>query len=506
MDGRRWWALGAIVLCLITLGFDATILNVALPTLATALPAGTGELQWIVDAYVLVFAGLLLPAGALGDRIGRKRLLIGGLVLFGLASAAATLVTQAGGLIVARAVMGLGAAILTPITLAILPVLFPPAERARAIAIATMGMGIGVPLGPIVGGWLLRHFWWGSVFAVNVPIAALALVAVLILVPESKDPTPRPADLLGGLLSTAGLVSLVYGVIEAPARGWVDPTVLVALAAGVVVLALFGLWERGTAYPMIDLRLFRRPRFGWGTAAATLATFTLYGLLFVLPQHLQAVLGFDALGTGARLVPLMAGLFLGAGVTEKLIIRLGSRVPIVAGLLLIAAGLGLGATTGRTDGYGFVASWLAVIGVGVGVALAPAMDAVLGELPPERSGAGTALTMTMRQVGGALGVALLGSVLAAAYTNRLDLAGRPGPVAAAARDSVAGAVQAAGQLGDAALTLSAQAAYVHAMDVVLAVCAGLAVVGAGLVAWRMPARPVGADRTEESGHDLTRVA
>jgi EmrB/QacA subfamily drug resistance transporter len=496
---------------LITLGFDATILNVALPTLATALHAGTGELQWIVDAYVLVFAGLLLPAGALGDRIGRKRLLVGGLVLFGLASAAATFVTQAGGLIAARAVMGLGAAILTPITLALLPVLFPPAERARAIAIATMGMGIGVPLGPVVGGWLLRHFWWGSVFAVNVPIAALAMVAVLVLVPESKDPTPRPADLLGGLLSTVGLVSLVYGVIEAPARGWADPTVLVALAAGVVVLALFGRRERGTAYPMIDLRLFRRPRFLWGTVAATLATFTLYGLLFVLPQQLQEVLGFDALGTGVRLLPLMAGLFLGAGLTEKLVVRLGSRAPIAAGLLLVGAGLGLGSTTGVADGYGFAATWLAVVGVGVGVALAPAMDAVLGELPPERSGAGTALTMTLRQVGGALGVALLGSVLASAYTNRLDLggqhlAGRPGPVAAAARDSVAGAVQAAGQLGDAALALSARAAYVHAMDVVLAVCAALAIAGAGLVAWRMPARPAGTDRTEESEHDLTRVA
>jgi len=509
--GRRWWALGAIVLCLITLGFDATILNVALPTLGTALPADTGELQWIVDAYVLVFAGLLLPAGAVGDRIGRKRLLVGGLVLFGLASVAATFVTSPAGLIAARAVMGLGAAILTPITLAILPVLFPPAERARAIAIATMGMGLGVPLGPIIGGWLLRHFWWGSVFLVNVPIAAVALVAVLALVPESKDPLPRPADLVGGLLSTVGLVSLVYGVIEAPARGWADPTVLVAAGIGVAVLGLFVLWERRTPYSMIDLGLFGRPRFLWGTAAATLATFALYGLLFVVPQHLQAVLGFDALGTGVRLLPLMMGLFAGAGLTERLIARAGSRVPIVAGLLVVAGGLGLGATTGVGDGYGFAATWLGVVGLGVGIALAPAMDAVLGELPPERSGAGTAVTMTLRQVGGALGVALLGSVLAAAYTSRLDLggqhlAGRPEPVAAAARDSVAGAMQVAGQLGDATLALNAQAAYVHAMDVVLIVCAGLAIVGAALVAWRMPARPVRVEGTEESGHELARVA
>jgi len=245
--------------------------------------------------------------------------------------------------------------------------------------------------------------------------------------------------------------------------------------------------------------------------AATLATFALYGLLFVVPQHLQAVLGFDALGTGVRLLPLMVGLFAGAGLTERLIARAGSRVPIAAGLLVVAGGLGLGATTGVGDGYGFAATWLGVVGVGVGIALAPAMDAVLGELPPERSGAGTAVTMTLRQVGGALGVALLGSVLAAAYTSRLDLGGqdlggRPGPVAAAARDSVAGAVQVAGQLGDATLALHARAAYVHAMDVVLIVCAGLAVVGAALVAWRMPARPAPVEGTEESGHELARVA
>jgi EmrB/QacA subfamily drug resistance transporter len=508
---RRWWALAAIVLCLLTLGFDATILNVALPTLATTLHADTGGLQWIVDAYVLVFAGLLLPAGALGDRIGRKRLLVAGLALFGAASVGAAYVSSTGALIAARAVMGLGAAVLTPITLALLPVLFPPAERARAIAVATMGMGIGVPLGPIVGGWLLRQFWWGSVFLVNVPIAALALVAVLALVPESKDPSPRPADLPGGVLSTVGLVSLVYGVIEAPGRGWADATVLGALGLGVVVLALFVAWERRCAYPMIDLSLFRRPRFLGGTAAATLATFALFGLLFVLPQYLQAVLGYDAFGAGVRLLPLMAGLFVGASVTEKLVHRVGSTVPVASGLLVVAAGLSLGATTQVGAGYGFAATWLAVVGLGVGVALAPAMDAVLGELPPQRSGSGTALTMTLRQVGGALGVALLGSVLSAAYTHRLDVSGLPSPVASAARDSVSAAVAIAAGLGDAGLGEAglagrAQVAYVHAMAVVLLVCAGLALLGAVLTARGMPARPDPGPGTEESGHELARVA
>jgi hypothetical protein len=273
-----------------------------------------------------------------------------------------------------------------------------------------------------------------------------------------------------------------------------------------VLLALFVAWERRCAYPMIDLSLFGRPRFLGGTAAATLATFALYGLLFVLPQYLQAVLGYDAFGAGVRLLPLMAGLFLGASVTEKLVGRVGSTVPVASGLLVIAAGLSLGATTEVGAGYGFAATWLGVVGVGVGVSLAPAMDAVLGELPPQRSGSGTALTMTLRQVGGALGVALLGSVLSAAYTHRLDVAGLPAPVASTARDSVSAAVAVAAELGDSALGRQAQVAYVHAMAVVLLVCAGLALIGAVATARWLPARPDPGPGTGESGHELARVA
>src|SRR5439155_9382948 len=239
MMARRWWALAALVLAMLTLGFDTTILNVALPTLATRLHAGTGELQWMVDAYVLTFAGLLLPAGLLGDRYGRRRLILAGLVLFGAASAVSAYAASAGQLIAARAVMGVGAAILTPIMLALLPVLFPPAEQPKAVAFAAMGMGAGLPLGPIIGGFLLRHFWWGSVFLINVPIVLLALVAVALLVPESKDPAARRLDLTGAVVSTAGLVALVYGIIESPTKGWSDPLVLGSTGVGVVLLAGF---------------------------------------------------------------------------------------------------------------------------------------------------------------------------------------------------------------------------------------------------------------------------
>src|SRR6266508_1692629 len=262
LGSRRWWALAALGLTVLTIGFDATILNVALPTLATALHASTGALQWMVDAYVLVFAGLLLPMGALGDRFGRKRLILVGLVLFGAASVLATYAGSTGPLIAARAIMGIGAAVLTPIAAAVLPVIFPPQERAKAISFFAIGMGVGVPLGPIIGGYLLKHFWWGSVFLVNVPVVVVALVAVMLLVPESKDPAPPRIDVVGLLL-----------------------------------IAAFVAWERRTAQPMIDLTLFARPRFLWGTVAMTVASFGLFGLLFVLPQYLQAVQGNDALGT-----------------------------------------------------------------------------------------------------------------------------------------------------------------------------------------------------------------
>ena len=515
VDSRWWWALGALVICLLTLGLDGTILNVALPTLATELGASTGGLQWVVDAYILVFAGLLLPIGALGDRFGRRKVLVIGLGVFLVSSVAAAFTSAIGGLIAARAFMGLGSAIMTPMATAILPAIFPPRERGRAISMMAAAMGLGVPLGPIVGGWLLDHFWWGSVFLVNVPVAVIGLIAALMFIPESRNPRQRPADLLGGALSTVGLVAVVYAVIEAPRRGWADPLVLGGLGLGVVLLAGFVIWERRCPYPMIDLGLFRRPRFLWGTTAATIGTFGLFGLLFTVPQYLQAVQGHDAFDTGLRLLPLMGGLVLGAGGADRIVARIGTKIPVTVGLTIIGAAMLLGAATDLADGYGWTATWLALVGFGVGLALAPSMDAVLGELPPDESGAGTALTMTLRQVGGALGVALLGSVLAQAYTSRLEVGPLAGPVAQTARDSVSGAAAVAAQLHLPSLFASAQGAYLHGMSVVLIVCAGITLVGALLTGLALPARGAAEAGPEsgpdpepgpESEHELTRAA
>lgn len=465
---RRWWALVAIVLCVLTLGFDITILNVALPTLAADLDAGTSALQWIVDAYVLVFAGLLLPMGALGDRYGRRRLLLAGLFVFGAASLLAVFATGPALLIVARALMGVGAAILTPMTTAIIPVLFDADDRPKAIALLTMGMGIGLPVGPILGGYLLEHFWWGSIFLVNVPAAAVALIAVTLLVPESKAARRNRIDLGGGLLSTAGLTFFVFGVIEAPVRGWTDPLVLGPIAGGVVLLVAFVAVERKVTDPMLDLGLFRRPRFAWGTAAGTIASFSLFGLLFVIPQFLQSVRGMGAFEVGVRLLPLIVGLFVGAPIAARLTVLTGTKLPVTGGLLVSAAGLLAGTATEPDSGYPFIATWLLLVGLGTGLALAPAMDAVLGELPKDEAGSGTAVTMTLRQTAGALGVALLGSLLS--EVSRSSDAASPG------------------------------AAFTDGMSAVLAVCGALAVVGAALVALRLPAR------ASESVHEPARVA
>ncbi|MEU0108436.1 MFS transporter [Streptomyces sp. NPDC006251] len=488
-DTRRWWALAALGVGVLTLGFDITIMNVALPTIAGELSVGTDALQWMVNAYVLAMAGLTLTCGALGDRYGRKRLLLTGLVIFGVASAVAAWSDSAGVVIAARALMGVGGAILTPIAFAVVAVLFAPHERGRAVSALVMGMGVGIPLGPIIGGWLLEHFWWGSIFLVNVPMAVLGIVAIALLLPESRDPAPPRPDVPGGLLSTLGLVALVYGLIEAPGRGWGDWLVLGALAVGILLLAAFARWELRTTEPMIDLRLFGRPQFLWGSLAGVLVTFGLLGLLFVTPPYLQLVNGYDALGTGLRLLPLIGGLVVGAPAGEKLAARSGYRAPVAAGLLLVAAGLGLGAATETDTGYGFVAGWLALVGLGIGLALSPAMAAVLGALPPERSGSGTAITMTLRQAGGALGVAVLGSLLAQGYTDKLAAPGLPGPAAEAARDNIAGALAVAERLDLPALADSARTAYVHGMTLVLIATAAVALLSAALTAVLLPGRP-----------------
>ncbi|MGH9265709.1 MAG: MFS transporter, partial [Acidimicrobiales bacterium] len=305
IHGRRWWTLAVMCLSLMVIGVDNTILNVALPTLVRDLDATTSQLQWIVDSYTLVFAGLLLTAGSLGDRFGRRRALAGGLVIFGLGSVASAVAGSADQLILTRAVMGVGGALIMPATLSIISNVFTvPAERARAIAVWAGFSAMGIAIGPLSGGWLLEHFWWGSVFMVNIPIVALALLGGRLFVPESRDPAPRGLDPLGAVLSIVGLVALVWAIIEAPVHGWSDPTTLAAFALAAVVLGAFVAWERHTDHPMLDVRFFANPRFTAASTGVTMVFFALFGSAFVQTQYLQFVLGYSALEAGLRVAPI----------------------------------------------------------------------------------------------------------------------------------------------------------------------------------------------------------
>ncbi|UNO40186.1 MFS transporter [Streptomyces sp. MST-110588] len=502
-DPRRWWALGALVVSMLVLGFDTTILNVALPAMTAQVGADTGEQQWIADAYIVVFASLMLPAGLLGDRFGRRRMLIAGLGVFLAGSLLGTLADAPGQVIGARAVMGAGAALIMPLALSVLPSLFGPGERSKAVAAISAASALGLPLGPLVGGWLLDHFWWGSAFLINVPLVLIGILACLFLLPETKDPGAPAVDVLSTALTAGGLGALVFGIIEGPARGWADPVVLTSLAGSVLLLTGLVLRERGRPRPMLDLQLLRRRAFLWNTVAATLITLVLSGLMFILPQYLQAVSGYDAFGTGLRMLPMMAGLLVASKGSGALAARVGPRPVITGGLVVLAAAAFLGSATQAGDGYGRTALWLAVAGLGFGFAIVPAMDAALGMLPRERAGSGSGLLLTVRQFGGALGVALLGSLLAGAYTGRLDTGGLPAPAAGAARDSIVGAHLVADKLGAPHLAASADAAYLHGMGLVLLACGIAALVTAVLTAIFLPGPHAaettdGGERTQES--------
>ncbi|KOG37489.1 multidrug MFS transporter, partial [Streptomyces varsoviensis] len=371
-DPRRWWALGAIVACMLVLGFDGTILNVALPTMASQLGADTGEQQWIADSYLVVLAALMLPAGLLGDRFGRRRMLITGLVIFLGGSLLGTVVDDPALVIAARAVMGAGAALIMPLAMSVLPSLFGPDERATAVGAVSGASALGMPLGPIIGGWLLDHFWLGSVFLINVPLVAIGILACVFLLPETKDPASPRVDTLSSALTALGLGVLVFGVIEGPQRGWGSAVVLGSFAAAVVLLVALVLRERRMARPMLDLTLLGDRGFRWNAIAATLVTFALMGLLFVLPQYLQVIQGNDAFGTGLRMMPMMAGLLVASRGAGPLVTRFGPRVVISAGLFALAFAALLASNTHLSDGYGTVAVWLVIAGFGFGFALIPA--------------------------------------------------------------------------------------------------------------------------------------
>ncbi|MEU1284240.1 DHA2 family efflux MFS transporter permease subunit [Kitasatospora sp. NPDC005856] len=507
---KRWWALSALVVSLLVIGLDITILNVALPTLATDLDATNGDLQWIADSYTLVFAGLLLPAGVLGDRYGRRLLILIGLVVFGAASALSAWSPGTTELIWARALLGVGAAIITPLSLSILPAMFPEEERGKAIAVWSTGMVVGLPLGPILGGYLIEHFWWGSVFLINVPVIAVGVVFAALLLPESRDPAKPGVDAVGGLLSTVGLCSLLFGIIEGPRRGWGSGWIVLTLAAGAVLLVVFVIWESRVRRPLIDLSLFTNRAFTVATAALAVLSFVLYGILFVIPQYLQVVLENSALGTGVKLLPLVLAYMLGAAVSDPLTSRIGERWSVSGGLAVLAAGSGVMAGIDADSTFSLAAVAMVVLGVGLGVALPPCVELVMGALPADRTGSGTALTTALRQVGGAVGIAVLGSMLAAIYTDRLGGAadGLPEKLRGPVTDSVAAASAVADGLGAAGepLRRAAYSAFTDGMDSLSVVCSIVALIGVAVVAAFLPARTAGTGAAAVGSPDHVKVS
>jgi len=492
---RRWWILLVLCMSLLVITLDNTILNVALPTLVRDLHATNSQLQWMVDAYTLVFAGLLLTAGSLGDRFGRKGALQVGLTVFAVGSFLSSLATSPAMLIATRSLMGVGGAFIMPATLSILTNVFPEEERGRAIGVWAGVSGLGVALGPLLGGILIEHFSWGSIFTVNIPIAAIAVIAGAFLVPSSKDPAAPKLDFVGAGLSIVGLVSLVYGLIEAPTAGWGSGKIMGAFALGVVVLAAFVYWEQRSDHPMLDVSFFTNPRFTAASMSITLVFFALYGFTFLLTQYFQFVLGYSAAETGVRQLPLAAALMVTAPLSARLVERIGTKRVVATGLTVVTGSLLLFLGLNASSSYGLIAVVLVVLAIGMGLVMAPATESVMGSLPLAKAGVGSAVNDTTRQVGGALGVAVIGSVLSSVYGSRvvsLFASHHTGAKnVAAAKSGLGEALAYAAKVGGTTgheLIAGADSAFVSAMHggaIVAAIASGLGVV---VAAKFLPAR------------------
>lgn len=495
-----WLVLTALCGALLITGLDSTIVNVALPTIQRDLGASTAELQWVVDSYTVMFAGLLVLAGTLGDRFGRKRIFVIGLAVFAAGSLAGTLAATAGQLSLARAVMGIGGACIMPSTLSIIVQTFPDArQRAQAIGIWAGVSGLGVAIGPVIGGVLLEHFRWNSVFAVNPPIAVVVLIAVILIVPESKDPGRPRLDLLGAGLWAVGLIALILTIIRLPDKGLASST-LVTLAVGVIALVLFVLWERRAPRPLMPLQLFGNPTFSVSLVLVGMLYFALFGALFFFPQFLQLVKGMTPLESGLTLVPAALCLTLAATVTPRLAQRVGSRTMVVVGLSVVTLGLaGASVFVAGTSGWQ-VAGTVALVGLGMGLTLPHATNGVLSCVPKERAGIGSAMNETTGEVGGALGVAVLGALLSTAYRDRIDqafldagaaTAQVPPAVVQAVSESLAAATLAVGRAPEAlreVITVTAGAAFVSGMDIAVWVGACVTAIGALIAAFVFPKR------------------
>jgi len=488
---RKWWALGALVLAVLAVGVDGTVLSVALPTLSKALRASEPDLQWFSSGYFLVLAAAMLPAGLLGDRYGRKKVLVISLALFGAGSVACAYSTSVAEFMGARVLVGLAGAGLIVMAFSVVTVMFAKKERPKAVGMMAGATFLAFPIGPILGGWLLTNYWWGWVFLINVPVIALGLAAVVALMPESRAAQRPSLDVVGVAASAAGLVAVTYGLIKAGQDGWGNLGALALMAAGLVLLLGFFAWERRLTrqpggQPLIDLSLFASPSFTWGVVLAVVPILAILGILFTMPQYFQGVLGTSAMGSGLRLLPLVAGLMIGALPAARAVQVVGAKVAVAAGFVLLAAGLFLGSLTSVGSSSLFVAMWMVVAGIGTGIAMTTAMSAALVELTEEKSGVGAAVLQAVNKTGGPFGIAVLGSVLSAGYLSHLDLSGLSATAAAAARQSVFGGVAVAYKIHSASLLKSVDAAFVHGMDQALLVSTGIAVAGAVLTAVFLP--------------------
>jgi EmrB/QacA subfamily drug resistance transporter len=501
-EDRRWFILGVLCFSLVVIVLDNSIMNVALPAIVRELDATNTQLQWMVDAYTLVFAGLLLTAGSLGDRFGRRPALQFGFAVFGLGSLASALAGSPNALIVSRGFMGIGGAFIMPATLSIITNLFPARERGKAIGVWAATAGVGAALGPLTGGFLLDHFYWGSVFLVNLPIVALGLVAGVFLIPDSKDPSEPRLDPIGAILSIVGLGALLYAIIEAPNHGWTAPATVIAFLIGAVVLGAFAWWELHTDHPMLDFQFWKNPRFSAASAAIALTFFAMFGSLFVFTQYLQFVLGYSPLQTGVRLLAFAIPMMIVAPLSARLVQQFGTKVVVASGMTLSTAGLVLLSFVEADSSYPSFAWRMVVMATGLALTMAPATESIMGSLPLAKAGVGSAVNDTTRQVGGALGVAVLGSVYTSIYgshvVSSLSGANVPADVLATAKASVGGALQAAtavgGQAGQAIAT-AARSAFIDGFHVSLLAGSVATLVGLIVTIVWLPAHARERDRT-----------
>ena len=507
-DRRKWVVLGALIISLFSIVLDNTVLNVALKTIAepsVGLGATQSQLEWAINAYTLVFAGLLFTFGVIGDRVGRKRMLIIGMALFGLASLISSYAQTPAELIWARAAMGFGGAAVMPQTLSIITNVFDPEERPKAIGIWASAVGVAIALGPVTGGVLLNHFWWGSVFLINVPLTSIGVAAICMFVPESKSPSPGRVDYLGVLLSIVGLVLLVYGIIRGGDAGsWLERGVVGPIAAGLAVLTVFCVHESRTEHPSLDVRLFRDPRLSSAAAAIGLNFFAMSGVYFFMSFYLQDVRGYTPMHAGLLTTPVAVGQLIASNRSAKLVGRFGAKAVAASGLVIVTFALiGYHFQTATTPIIGLECIFF-LQGAGMGIVMPTATESVMSVVPRERCGAGSAITNTSRQVAVALGVAVLGSILARSY--RADLAPGlrvlPAGSRAAATQSIAATDSAAVRLGHggAALFSLAGRSFVHAMHVTTVFSAVVAASGAVLIAMWMPGRRARTRQAEADHH------